>query len=207
MSYRLSLPVVLMSAVGLVTLGFLASCGGNQSSSSQSSAAAGTPADPTTTTQPPSASGEVRPGCGTYCQSAGGIGGDEGPGQPAVTIVSSGIVTVEADGYVPVTLTCDLRVQCRGALVLALMRGTDQGLANSKSDLVVDAGATATLGVRLSAEALGWLQSHGRAHFLVIADSGPSLGIDTVNSPPDTTVDGFSPLVLAQLDAIAPPAH
>ena len=57
---------IITVAVGLLTVGFLASCGANKAA-----------ADPTT--QPPSPSGETRPGCGTYCQSAGPVRAAGGP--------------------------------------------------------------------------------------------------------------------------------
>ena len=168
------------AAVGLVTAGLLASCGGNTT--------AGTPVKQTAASQSASKSSELRLGCATYCQDAG-ISGDAGEGQPAVTIVSSdqaappygvpsGTVTADADGYVPMVLKCNLAVQCRGSLVLAVGRGIDQGSPDSRSDLVIDAGATTTLGVRLGPVALPWLQSHGSAPFAVIVDVGPSFGCD-----------------------------
>jgi hypothetical protein len=167
------------TAAGLLTLGFLAPCGGNTT--------AGRPVAQTSPSQPAGKSSELRLGCATYCQDAGILNGGAGEGQPAVTIVSSdqpappygvpsGTVTADADGYVPVVLTCNLSVQCRGSLVLAVQRGFDQGYADSRSDLVVDAGATTTLGVRLGPVALPWLKSHSPAQFTVIADAGPSFG-------------------------------
>jgi hypothetical protein len=187
------------TAVGLLTLGFLVSCGGNTTSSRQSNQAAGASAGQTTTSQPTSASGMVRLGCRTYCQSAGSIGGGVGPGRESVTIVSTGAVTADADGYVPVTLTCNLSVQCRGALVLSLPSSGEGG----RSDLVVDAGATATLGVRLPARALYFLQVHGPTPAEVTADDGPSLGVASWN-PQDGPINGFTPLSVGELTVAAP---
>lgn len=169
------------AAVGLVAAGLLASCGGNTT--------AGRPVEQTTASHSAGKSSELRLGCATYCQDAGIVNGDAGEGQPAVTIVSSdqpqgpypdpsGTVTADADGYVPMVLKCNLAVQCRGSLVLAVLRGIDQGSPDSRSDLVIDAGATTTLGVRLGPVALPWLQSHGSAGFYVFVDVGPSFGCD-----------------------------
>jgi hypothetical protein len=182
------------ASVALITAGFLASCGGNTSSSSQSSAAASAPVEPTTTSQPASASGESRPGCGTYCQSAGPLQGAPGAGQDAVTIVSSGTVTLDPDGYLPVTLTCNLSVQCRGSVIATGgefhgdAAGPDQQWTG-RSDLLVDAGATATLGLRMPAPFVAYIRAHNPpcapptgtspdcpAGVWVLVDSGPSFG-------------------------------
>ncbi len=158
--------------VGLLALGFLASYAGyNTSSSSQSSAAASAP-DQTTTVQLTSGD-EDRLGCGSYCQNAGGYGGAGGatPHLYAVTVVSSGTVTADPDGYVPVTLTCNLSVQCRGAL---LVSGTGGASIGGRSDLVVDAGATRKLGVPLGSSAIGFLRSNGPTTVNVNADARDS---------------------------------
>jgi hypothetical protein len=192
-SRRSARRLITTAAVGLVTLGSLVSCsGGGGNSCGVFCRVAGPPGHPApakqpTTSQPAGVAKEVRLGCGTYCRDAGILNGDAGEGQPAVTIVSSdqpappygdpsGTVTADADGYVPVVLKCNLAVQCRGSLVLAVLRGIDQGSPDSISDLVIDAGATTTLGVRLGPVALPWLQSHGSAGFYVIVDVGPSFG-------------------------------
>ena len=186
------------AAVGLVALSFLVSCG-NTTSSTQSSAAARVSVGQTTASQPSSASGEVRLGCGTYCQSAGGVGGPGPTGQPAVTIVSGGTVTVDADGHVPVTVTCNLSVQCRGALVIS---GAGDG---GKSDLVVDAGATATFGVRLSARALYFVQHQGvPTTFQVVANSGQSPGTGHWDPDEGSWVGGITPLDVKNLYLVAP---
>jgi hypothetical protein len=188
------------AAVGLLTLGFLVSCGGNASPSTQSSAAAGASVGQTAaTSQPSSASGEVRLGCGTYCQSAGGVGGPGPTGQPAVTIVSSGTVAVDADGYAPVTVTCNLSVQCRGALVIS-------GAGDvCKSDLVLDAGATATFGVRLSARALYFVQHQGVPTTVqVVANSFQSPGTGHWDPGEGGWAGGITPLDVTNLYLVAP---
>lgn len=111
------------AAVGLLAAGTLASCGGNESSPSQYSPPAGTapraatikplvttkPKPPPTKRRPPPArKSGVRLGCATYCQAAGMLNGGAGDGHPAVTVVPSGAVTADTDGYAPVVLTCNL---------------------------------------------------------------------------------------------------
>jgi hypothetical protein len=147
------------AAVGLVVLGYLVSFGGNNAA-----------ADPTATSTP-SPSGEVRLGCGTFCQDAGGYGGAGHPSQYAVTVVSSGTVTADPDGYVPVTVTCNLSVQCSGAL---LVIGPS---FSGRSDLLVDAGATRTIGVPLPSSALDYLRSNGLTTLHVTADARQSAGL------------------------------
>ncbi len=140
---RIFLPVMLMSAVGLITLVPLEPWGATQSA-----------ADP----------GEDRLGCGTFCQTAGGYGGSGKPDRVAVT-VSSTTVTADSDGYIPVALTCNLPMQCNGVLALYLM---DYG---GKSDLVVGSGATRTLGVSLGPGAIDYLRAHGPSTVHVTADA------------------------------------
>jgi hypothetical protein len=140
---RSSFPVMLMSAVGLLTLGFLVPWG-----------AAKAVADP---------SGD-RLGCGTYCQNAGGYGGAGGANRPppAVTLVSTGTVIADADGYAPVTVTCHRPVQCRGVLLLG----------GGRSDLLVNGGATRTIGVPLPSQTIASLRSNGPTTLNLIIDAG-----------------------------------
>jgi hypothetical protein len=210
MNIRSSLPVMLMSAVGLLTLGFLVSCGGNTRSSSPSSATVGAPVSQTTTMQPPSAPAEVRLGCGSYCQNAGGYGSAVGaPKPPAVTILSSGTLTPEADGYVPLTVTCNRPVQCIGALLLCLKDPamfSDPVISSGgmdtycgRSDLLVDAGATRTFDVQLPARALAWVQSHGPTTFQLHADSAEAPGGGYLGDD-----DAFDHINTAELMVAAP---
>jgi hypothetical protein len=117
-----------------------------------------------------------RLGCDTYCQSAGQYGAAGQPPPSPVTILSSGTVTADADGYVPVTLKCNATVQCRGALLLGLSGWSNpQGMSwiTGRSDLVVNAGATRTIGVPLAAGALAFLRSQGPTPAGVVADTNP----------------------------------
>ncbi|MDT5346782.1 MAG: hypothetical protein QOH91_69 [Mycobacterium sp.] len=147
-------PLVLMSTVGLFTLGFLAPWGA-----------------------PKAVADGDRLGCGTYCQNAGQYGAAGQPPPSPVTILSSGTVTVDADGYVPVTLKCNATVQCHGALMLDL-RGysnpqESMPWVTGRSDLVVNAGATRTIGVPVAAGALALVRSQGPTPVGVVADTNP----------------------------------
>lgn len=177
-------------AVVLITAGLLTSCAGNPNSSNSVRNASGPQLDPTTTSQPSTVSNEVRPGCGTYCQNAGPIRvplegsdnagpirspGEDSTPRPAATIVTAGTVTVDPDGYVPVTVTCNLPVQCNGALLIMLAPfGIDTGGKPTKLgrvDLLIDPGATRTFGIALPAEAIAYLRSHGPTNTWVTADT------------------------------------
>jgi len=155
------------AAVGLIAIALLPSCGSNTNAV----------ADPTTTSQSASTSGELRLGCGTFCQNAGGYGGGltAVPEIPAATVVSNGTVTPAADGYLPVTVECDLPVQCSGALSLDLkpfgMSSPQLPTTVGRSDLLLDGGATRTFGLLLPPEALAYLKSHGPTPTWVVADS------------------------------------
>jgi hypothetical protein len=123
----------------------------------------------------PNSSGD-RLGCSTYCQNAGGVGG---PTQPPVTVVSNRTVTADADGYVPVTVTCNLSVQCSGALIVDLEVATEMTIAGyptGRSDLVVDAGATRTIAVPVQARLIAYLRSHGPSTLSIMGDIGQSRG-------------------------------
>jgi hypothetical protein len=153
---------IITVAVALLTVEFLALSAGNTSARADS--------------------GETRPGCGTYCQSAGPVqGGDGRSGQPAVTILSSGTVTFDSDGYLPVTLTCNLSVPCRGALIAWAVDApspptSNGGYLTALSDLPVDAGATATLGIRMSAPFVAYIRAHSPASVYLFYNVGPSFG-------------------------------
>ena len=184
----------------MLTVGFLASCGANTSQSITSqSVTANTSSSTTavaapTTTQPPP--GGERFGCATYCQNAGGYGGvnNPNPPPPAVTLVSTGTVTADADGYVPVTVTCNLPVQCSGAIVLDIPETLNSpdvcGGGNYHwagcSDLLVNANSTRTIGVPLTAAAIAYLRSNGPTTLGLYIDTGHSswatpTGLDTAS--------------------------
>jgi hypothetical protein len=144
-------------AVGFVTLGLLASYGANTAAADQGSG--------------------DRLGCGTYCAQAGQYGAAGDPPPSPVTILSRGTVTADADGYAPVTLKCKETVQCQGALLLDLHGWSNpQGMSwvTGRSDLVVNAGTTRTIGVPVPAGALAFVRSHGPTPLGVTADTNPT---------------------------------
>ena len=131
--------------------------------------------------------GGDRIGCGTFCQSAGGYGATASSAPLASTIVSSGTVTADSDGYAPVTVKCNLSVQCSGAILFCL-QGTASdpdlsrlGMAGycGRSDLLVNAGATRTIGVPFPAAALAFLRSHGPTPAVLSVNASQSAGVGT----------------------------
>ena len=122
---------MLMSAVGLITLDSWRRAAPQKLSPTQAGSAR---------------LWNVLPDAGGY----GGAGGANRP-PPAVTLVSTGTVTVYADGYAPVTLTCHRPVPCRGVLLLE----------GGRSDLLVNGGATRTIAVPLAPSTIASLRSHG----------------------------------------------
>jgi hypothetical protein len=204
--------LITMAAGLLVTLAPAVSCGSGGDSCGVFCQVAGpigrTPPAPQSTPAQSGVANERRLGCGTYCQNAGGINGTLASGRDAVTIVSTGTVAADADKYLPVTLTCNLSVQCRGSLVLQFYFGPPDPNNGedllARSDLLVSAGATATLGVELPGVVLQYVPaqqptcgtdadtglSNCPNRVLVIADAGPSLGCNGNASMPgaDATV-------------------
>jgi hypothetical protein len=140
----------------------------------------------TTTTATPAASGPVRLGCGTFCQSAGGFGGANPQGKRWVDVIKvvGGAVSLDADGYVPVTLTCLIPATCKGAIWLSTSfdptpgpRATRCGRGAYRdgcSDLVVNANSTQTIGVPLTADALAYVRANCPVTVGVKVDTGPT---------------------------------
>ncbi len=163
----------LMTIMVAISVATLAACSGGSISSQPPPAESNTPVPtpataspaPTTTTAAPAASGEIRLGCGTSCQNAGGYGA---PGTKVKLVdvikVVGGAVSLDPDGYVPVALTCLIPATCQGFVTLDIS-GFDPDLCGNYhhagcSDLVVNANSTQTIGVRLSPTALAYLRAH-----------------------------------------------
>jgi hypothetical protein len=164
MKYRSSSlsPAVLTSTVGLVAAGLLATCGDAA-------------ADP---------SGGDRLGCATYCQSAGGYGAAGGqPPPPPFATVASGAVQADADGYVPVTVTCDASSTCKGIILLSIPGGPSPEPCGGPyswagcSDLFVNANSTRTIAVPLTPGAAAYLSAHRTV--TIDAGVGPGSGPPT----------------------------
>jgi hypothetical protein len=73
------------------------------------------------------------------------------------------------DGTVPVRLTCLVRRPCTGALLLERPDATVSG-DMGRSDLIVGAHSTRTLGVPLSSFGHQWLDQHASVDALITAD-------------------------------------
>lgn len=117
-----------------------------------------------------------RLGCGTACQSAGQYGAPGSNGPQGVTILSSGTVAPDSDGYVPVTFACHMPTQCVGSVVLELA-GFDNPhdrlpFVTGRSDLAVNGGATRTIGIPVPAEAIAYVRSQGPTPIGVITNIG-----------------------------------
>jgi hypothetical protein len=139
-------PLLLMSAVGLFTLGLLAPWGA-----------------------PKAVADGDRLGCTTYCQNAGGYGGagSAGPKPPPIVEVASGAVSPDADGYIPVKVTCLDSSTCQGAITLNITSesfpdhcgGGKYNWAGC-SDLLVNAKSTRTIAVPLTPAALAYVRAN-----------------------------------------------
>lgn len=174
---RFRSPIVLMPAVGLFTLGFLAPWGA-----------------------PKAAADGDRLGCGTYCQDAGGYGAaGNAPQRPqAVTLENTGTAIADADGYVPVTLKCHRAVQCLGYVQVGVGNG------GGSSDLVVNAGATRTIGVPMEPATIAYLRSHGPTQGNVIINAG-ARDLNQGRDWRDFYNDGFDALSLKNPLMVAAP--
>ncbi len=148
--------MMIMVAISVATL---AACSGGSTSSQPMLVDTSTSPAPT---------GELRPGCGTTCQSAGGYGGTanpEGKTWVEITKVVGGAVHLEADGYVPVTVTCLVAATCKGYITLGVKGGPQSDLCGSYhhdgcSDMVINANSTQTFGVPLLPGALAYARAH-----------------------------------------------
>lgn len=169
--------------LALMILGLLTSCGAGEKSSTPVAAAptssvgpilgAHPQAAPPSAAQQTRASGEERLGCGTYCQTAGGYGAPEDEGVQAVTILSSGTVPLDPDGYFPLTLTCNLPVPCTGG-ILACVEGpafTNMTSGCGRTEEYVDPGSTRTLGIPLPTPTLGVLHATGPTNINITVDN------------------------------------
>jgi hypothetical protein len=102
-------------------------------------------------------------------------------------VLTSGAVALQPNGALAVTLECQLPSPCRGALLVDLSPACSGTAALARSDLVVDAGSTRTIGVPLSSCATTLVRSRGRLPAAITADSGQSPQchggqVDCVNS-------------------------
>jgi hypothetical protein len=175
----------LMTTVVAISVATLVACSGGSTSSQPPPAAGSTPVPtpataspaPTTTTAAPAANGEIRLGCATACQNAGGYGA-AGAQVKLVDVIKvvGGAVRLDPDGYVPVTLTCLIPATCQGVITLDIS-GFDPDLCGNYhhagcSDLVVNANSTQIIGVPLSADALAYARANSPVNVFVDAHIG-----------------------------------
>jgi hypothetical protein len=194
MRHRRLLTIIL--AISVLTL---AGCSSG-ATSSQPPAGGNAPA-PAPTSAAPAGSGELRLGCGTYCKSAGGYGAPGATGTEVIPVkVVGGSVHVDADGYVPVTLTCAIPATCKGVVVVVINGFTptdsskDSGYG--RSDLKIDANSTQTIGVPLSPQTLAYARAHSPVSVEVGGDSSltdscediPQLGSNCAQITLDTFI-------------------
>jgi hypothetical protein len=128
----------------LVLSCFLVACGGEEGSATR------TLADDVTTTTTP----EEPPGCDRFCRQAGGFGAGEIEDLP-VTIPAQEIPVRE--GIAEVRATCDLDVDCVGAIILSGSHIPEYG----RADLEVPAGTEAVARVEITPEGLEALEREG----------------------------------------------
>jgi len=176
--------IVLLTAV-FGAVGLLAACAGGTNSTSRTSAASSTSASqasasssasPAPTAVASGVVGEIRPGCASYCQSAGGYGAPTIKGVDAVTLVSGGTVALDPDGFLPLTMTCNLPVQCGGTIIICIGGNHDtQGMGCSRANEALEPRATQIVGIPMTTWALGFLQSNG--------PTSASLSIDNSHVP------------------------
>lgn len=120
----------------------------------------------------------IRPGCGEYCQNAGGYGGGGGV-ISAVEFITTGSLTLLEDGTVPIKLACRLPVPCRGALLLdseedtGLPAGpTEHAGSLGRIDLDLGANQTRVLAIELSDAAREFVESRELVQVNLTADTG-----------------------------------
>ena len=107
-----------------------------------------------------------RLGCATYCQNAGGYGAAGGqPPPPPFATVASGAVRADADGYVPVTVTCVASSTCQGIILLSISGFSPEECGGPYhwagcSDLIVNANSTRTIAVPLTPGALAYVRAN-----------------------------------------------
>lgn len=113
------------------------------------------------------ASAARRPGCGTFCKQAGGLGA--GHGDPGVTIRGADRSLLLSQGYVAVRVTCHRTTSCVGAVEIDPEHFPLPGGVPPRSyngvDLSVGPGRTDTFLIPLLPAAAQLV--HARGHLLV----------------------------------------
>ena len=96
-----------------------------------------------------------RPGCGRFCQQAGGFGADDEVGPVEIP---PQVLGGTRDGVVAISSTCNFDRDCVGAIILAHAR-----LEFGRANFSVPAGETRLVRVGITRRAKKWLVEHGDA--------------------------------------------
>jgi hypothetical protein len=131
-------------------------------------------------TESPSPESEalLHPGCGEYCQTAGGYGGDDSDHPGLVEIAVDDPVVPLEDGTIPVQITCSTDLDCEGAVIVAFSSFDDMskyGDTDGRCDLFVEAGRSQIFAVPLSEPMIAALNETAEAHLNITADAGLTL--------------------------------
>jgi hypothetical protein len=219
---------IIAAVLALMVLSWLASCGAAEKSSTPVAAAPSSIAGATLGAQPqatPPSAPQTRTrtgdrlGCGTDCQSAGGYGAPGDEGVQAVTILSSGTVPLDPDGYVPLTLTCNLPVLCDGEIraCAEVPDSAGSGMGCGRSDGEVGPNTTRTIGIALPTPVLSVVRAQGSTsiHFTVhtggpLCEDIPQLAAqcaaDFPKNPNHATPEGIIRFAYADLVVTKPPS-
>jgi hypothetical protein len=110
----------------------------------------------------------ARLGCHQYCRQTGGFGAPP-TSPPPMSVVANRRPVRVANGVLPVSVQCRFVRRCTGAILVTLDT-TELG----RSDLIVDAHRTRTIGVPVTAAGRKALARIARTKVLVSLDTGPS---------------------------------
>jgi hypothetical protein len=110
-------------------------------------------------------------GCSEYCLQAGEYGDPGGATRNAAE--APGDITL-ADVMLPVTVTCKLEASCQGAILILPTESPAPLDELGRSDLAVGGGATRTIAVKLTGEAVALLRQRGTLAVDVLLDTSPS---------------------------------
>lgn len=122
-----------------------------------------------------------RPGCRKFCQQAGGFGGGPPTTDPRPVSIFEQEIGGTRDRIIKVRATCQLDVDCVGAIVLTSRRVINFG----RADLEIPAQTTSRVPVGITRKALASLKEHG-------ADRKVSAAVPLVD---ETQSVSFSPLL------------
>jgi hypothetical protein len=108
-------------------------------------------------------------GCGQYCRTAGGYGG--GSDLRNILLLRNRTAQL-VDNMIPLDVVCDLRITCRGAIVIFSEVNPSTDIEVGRSDLSVSGKSSRRILVPASAQAVGLLRRQGRLLLYVVLDGG-----------------------------------